>query len=127
MVPYVSDGLTARIRMAMIVRDNFTCQKCFLSKEEGAKLHVHHKLPTKEGGPHTPENLITLCLDCHADIHRDRTKKTCNVLLELPWEIYNILQPLGLKNKLSFRKILTQAIVESVNEMAAKWENKKAP
>lgn len=127
MAQYVSEGLPARLRAEMVVRDNFTCQRCKLSQEDGAKLHVHHKVPTEEGGPHTPENLITLCLDCHRDIHRDRTKKTCGIMLDLPWEVYDRLQPLGLENQLSFRKILTQSVVACLEEMAAKWENKKAP
>ena len=46
-------------------RDGFSCWKCG-SKE---KLEVHHIKQRKDGGPDRPDNLVTLCHDCHAHHH----------------------------------------------------------
>lgn len=61
-------------------RDNRTCQKCGYFKEseiyyEGVKtkyrylLEVHHIKPLVLGGSNLPENLITLCHNCHVKSH----------------------------------------------------------
>ena len=51
-----------------MTRDKYTCQKCN-SKKEGQKLHVHHILFKSNGGTDTPNNLVTLCKNCHRKIH----------------------------------------------------------
>jgi len=52
------------IRTAIIERDNFACQRC--GKPEN--LHVHHITPRISGGTDEPDNLITLCQECHVPI-----------------------------------------------------------
>lgn len=64
-----------KIRMRVLVRDNFTCQAhTILDKEPCGetklrKLHVHHILQRQYGGTHDLDNLITVCAACHMDIH----------------------------------------------------------
>ena len=50
-------------------RDNYQCQnkEC---KEKTNKLEVHHTVFRSKGGTDSPGNLITLCADCHAALHR---------------------------------------------------------
>ena len=65
--------------LRILYRDNFTCQDCgeflaFKNKYEiyvpiDAKLEVHHIKPVCEGGDDSPENLISLCHDCHMKRH----------------------------------------------------------
>lgn len=55
-------------------RDNYECQKCF-SKEF---LQVHHIIQRKDGGTNTFDNLITLCEQCHKDIHSGLWKSEKN-------------------------------------------------
>lgn len=61
-------------REAIFARDNWTCQKCF--RRGGITIHAHH---IKEFAKH-PElrnelsNGLTLCKDCHYDIHRRKPK-----------------------------------------------------
>lgn len=43
-------------------RDGYKCSICGRS----TKLHVHHKMPVSESPDHSENNLITLCVYCHA-------------------------------------------------------------
>ena len=47
-------------------RDGYKCRKC------GSKTHleVHHIVQRKDGGTNHRDNLVTLCHDCHAALHR---------------------------------------------------------
>lgn len=69
--------------LRIIFRDNFTCQKCgefhafkndfgiFIPIDDG-NLNVNHIKPVSDGGGDEPENLTTLCVKCHREIHRCR-------------------------------------------------------
>ena len=51
-------------------RDNYKCQnsKC-ICKEKQPKLHVHHIIFRCNNGSDEPENLTTLCKQCHDGLH----------------------------------------------------------
>ena len=57
--------LTAGLRYDILKRDNFKCQICGRSAEDGVKLHVDHIIPICKGGKTTWDNLRTLCQDCN--------------------------------------------------------------
>lgn len=46
-------------------RDENRCVRCGSEDE----LHVHHVIPWSKGGEHKPENLATLCGECHRLAH----------------------------------------------------------
>ena len=48
--------------------DGFRCWNC----GTGEHLQVHHIIQRKDGGSDRPENLITLCKECHTDHHSSR-------------------------------------------------------
>ena len=50
----------------ILARDGYTCRNC---KVINVELHVHHKVPRGKGGTNRADNLITLCLKCHAAHH----------------------------------------------------------
>ncbi|MFX1534419.1 MAG: HNH endonuclease, partial [Promethearchaeota archaeon] len=50
-------------------RDNYSCQLC-QGKSQEARLECHHLVPRTEGGTDIPANLITLCQDCHRQVHQ---------------------------------------------------------
>jgi len=50
----------------ILARDNYTCRNC---KAINIELQVHHKVPRTNGGTNRVDNLITLCLKCHAAHH----------------------------------------------------------
>ena len=56
------------VREYVLFRDGHKCQSC-KGKSKDNKLHVHHIDSRKTGGD-APNNLITLCSECHAKYHR---------------------------------------------------------
>lgn len=60
------------VRKDILQRDDYTCQDCGEPVGERSNPHlkdaeVHHKTPRAGGGSDDPENLITLCVECHTD------------------------------------------------------------
>ena len=72
-----------RLRLEILKRDNWTCQKCH---QHGGRLEVHHTKRLADSGhliTSDPEGLITYCVKCHIDHHRrDRNK------LSQEWDAY---------------------------------------
>ncbi|NMX22022.1 hypothetical protein C5S30_06250 [ANME-1 cluster archaeon GoMg4] len=54
------------IRKRIYRRDGWQCQKCGATN---VQLHAHHIIPLSQGGSNEPDNLITLCKNCHAELH----------------------------------------------------------
>ena len=62
-LPY-SIGWTKILKEKVKMRDNYTCQECFLEqKDSNWSFHVHHKDGDKFNN--SMKNLITLCSSCH--------------------------------------------------------------
>lgn len=61
------------VRQYVLHRDGYICQCCgaHSSVKKTVKLHVHHLESRKTGG-NAPDNLITLCEDCHKAYHAGR-------------------------------------------------------
>ena len=53
------------VRQYVLKRDNYTCRICGC---KDAKFHVHH-IETRKTGGNAPDNLITLCKNCHEKLH----------------------------------------------------------
>ena len=56
------------VREYVLFRDGHKCQ-CCKGKSKDSKLHVHH-IESRKTGCDAPNNLITLCSECHAKYHR---------------------------------------------------------
>lgn len=54
-------------RRQALARAEGICEDC---GEENEPLEIHHLIPVKRGGNHSPENLICLCRTCHTLYHR---------------------------------------------------------
>lgn len=54
------------VRQYVLKRDNYTCRIC---RCKDAKFHVHH-IETRKTGGNAPDNLITLCENCHEKLHK---------------------------------------------------------
>lgn len=60
------DGTWRRTARKVYDRDGYVCQKC----SENGELHAHHITPVSNGGAkYNMNNLITLCKDCHGEVH----------------------------------------------------------
>lgn len=57
--------LAASLRLEVMQRDNFHCQRCGAGHETGAKLEVDHITPVSRGGTNNQHNLQTLCRTCN--------------------------------------------------------------
>ena len=55
-------------------RDGYKCRACGKGKKDGKKLEVHHIIRKADGGTDVPENVVTLCEDCHKAHHRGERK-----------------------------------------------------
>jgi 5-methylcytosine-specific restriction endonuclease McrA len=55
-----------QLRKHILRRDAWRCQVCG-SKQN---LQVHHKQLRSQQGDDATSNLITLCADCHENVHR---------------------------------------------------------
>lgn len=64
---YTEEGI--KWRKECMVRDNFTCQIC---EQVGGTLNVHHikSFVHFEEERYNIDNGITLCKECHSDIHK---------------------------------------------------------
>ena len=57
--------MTDSLRYDILKRDNFRCQLCGATAQEGAKLNVDHIVPVAKGGKTIASNLRTLCDRCN--------------------------------------------------------------
>lgn len=68
-----SRRLSRSLRRQVIERDGQQCQRCGVdvtpTGESGPDFQLHHVVPFAAGGPDHPDNLITLCSDCHTTAH----------------------------------------------------------
>ena len=67
----------SNVREYVLCRDGHKCQ-CCNGKSRDAKLNVHHIESRKTGGD-APNNLITLCSECHKKYHRGEIKLPKNI------------------------------------------------
>jgi len=63
-----------KLRREILYRDGYRCLRCD-KRFTADRLSVHHLKPKLEGGPDSPENLVTLCKECHdlVEIQKLRT------------------------------------------------------
>lgn len=57
--------MTDSLRYDILKRDNFRCQICGATAQDGVKLHVDHIVPVSKGGKSVPSNLRVLCERCN--------------------------------------------------------------
>ena len=80
-------GPTQAVRYHVLMADSYKCRLCSSINN----LHIHHVKYRSEGGKHTSDNLITLCLECHEKVHSNKKKfqSMCQEIVEIRESYYN--------------------------------------
>jgi len=66
--------LWQRIRCGHLIENSL----CVICRSHGIirrAEHVHHIRPIVDGGGHEPQNLMSLCLECHSRLHMQNTNE----------------------------------------------------
>lgn len=94
------------VRQYVLHRDGYKCQCCGKkpSEKKGIKLHVHHLESRKVGG-NAPDNLVTLCEDCHKLYHLGK--------LELP----NKVRRLKSTRDTTFMGVMRKTLLERLEKL----------
>lgn len=78
-----------KLRFKILLRDNFRCQYCGRTTQDGIRLEIDHIIPKSKGGNNNEDNLITSCEYCNLG--------KSDVLLEQ----YNMDKIIKLMNKMN--------------------------
>jgi RRXRR protein/HNH endonuclease len=65
--------LDENLRIACLMRDDYTCQQC---GKKNTRLEAHHLIFREHGGKDTLTNLLTLCEACHHKLHEGKITLT---------------------------------------------------
>lgn len=57
--------ISPKLRSKVLKRDNYTCQHCGKTVEDGVKLEIDHMIPVSLGGTDDIDNLQVLCMECN--------------------------------------------------------------
>lgn len=57
--------MTKELRQKIMLRDNYTCQKCGKHMPDRVGLHIDHIVPISKGGRSVEDNLQVLCDKCN--------------------------------------------------------------
>lgn len=61
--------ISGKVRQNVFMRDNYTCQICGRTIDDGISLHLDHIIPVSKGGSNKENNLQTLCNQCNREKH----------------------------------------------------------
>lgn len=64
----ISANISNQTRKDVYRRDGYRCALC----DSTRGLQIHHVIKRSQGGTNDPQNLITLCMYCHAVAHGTR-------------------------------------------------------
>lgn len=83
---YRRKGIPGKVKLAVMERDNYKCQMCGATVDDGIKLHIDHIIPISKGGTNDIDNLQVLCHKCNlAKTNRTDLKCTREKIGELKW------------------------------------------
>lgn len=75
-----------KLRHQILDRDGYKCADDGKTPDnDGVTLQIHHLKFVSQGGDNSPDNLITLCADCHAGRHAIARSAAKDELLDPGW------------------------------------------
>lgn len=124
--------LSEELERAVWQRDGYRCQECGVAVvvENGCMPQTHHIKPRSAGGTDDPENLITLCLLCHATknspghlriLLNAQPHQTPSYVKELLWEVSTNL--LVYAENLSCREFPAAQVLDQIKHVQASLES----
>ena len=136
--PQIRRPIDARLKYAVLQRDNSTCQRCGanIHNTPNVKLVIDHKIPVDLGGETTIDNLWTLCGDCNggkqAFFEDDNTEQLKEIMqltgagkrLKAYFELYpdTIIEPIKLSTIANVRDWeRTLRMVRANEQMQIEW------
>lgn len=66
---YRRKPISGKLRLDVMERDDYRCQMCGRTVEDGVKLHIDHIVPVSKGGTNDMNNLQVLCHKCNLAKH----------------------------------------------------------
>ena len=75
-------GIPGRVRIDVMQRDDYKCQMCGATTDDGVKLHIDHIIPWSKGGSNDEDNLQVLCHKCNLAKHNRIDLKATREKLE---------------------------------------------
>ena len=103
--------LDPALRQAVLARDNFTCRCCGM-RLIGARLGliaVHHVLPVHTGGKDNLDNLVTLCLNDHINLHIMERNGGSIMMNKADFEALSENEQLSMKKALKLARVAIEA------------------
>jgi hypothetical protein len=103
--------------MMILKRDNYQCRICGASPDDSlhVRIEVHHIRPWSEGGISLPDNLITLCKECHEGaklIDRELLYQKIGLRFpNIPHEIFEFNKAWLQEERASFFYLLANSVV----------------
>jgi len=85
----MKNNLPLKLRNAILIRDNFSCQKCNFKDETSKDLELHHIKPKVSGGLNEFKNLITLCSICYNYAPDSEKNFILYINEKIDWHILN--------------------------------------
>ena len=80
------DGRWQMKKNQILQRDDYACQLCGAKAEEGKTLHVHHTYyDGRNPWDYEDDSLITLCDECHKEVHENTYGGYDKVILPGMW------------------------------------------
>jgi DNA polymerase III delta prime subunit len=108
-------------RLAILNRDNFTCQYCF---DTESTLHVHHVKYSNNPWDIDDKYLLSLCFDCHQSV--ENIKKDFKIIIEElqtnlnPEVLFEIIQIIKCLHERNFNPYQLCAINKAIKNFIEK-------
>ena len=74
--------ISGKTRLDVFERDDYRCQMCGRTVDDGIKLHIDHIIPFSKGGSNEIDNLQVLCHECNLAKNNRMDLKRTRELLE---------------------------------------------
>lgn len=74
--------ISGKTRLDVFERDDYRCQMCGRTVDDGIKLHIDHIVPFSKGGSNEMDNLQVLCHECNLAKHDRMDLKRTRELLD---------------------------------------------